>query len=123
MRDPNTLLPLGEDMLQKTRIALFVYSTMKSSYNSNNTLMDVHVMNKPRSLLHEMLEITFKIFAQAAAETIPFPPILIYRNVLDHLALRSTLKHFEPDHAQFTDGFITDEVTAYVKAMRTHPAR
>ena len=36
MRDPITLLPMGKDMLQKTRIALFVDSTL-SSYNANNT--------------------------------------------------------------------------------------
>ena len=46
-RDPITLLPMGKDLLQKTRIALFVDSTIKSSYNSNITLMDVRLMNMP----------------------------------------------------------------------------
>ena len=45
-RDPITLLPMGKD-LQKTRIALFEDSTIKSSYNANNTLMDVRLMNMP----------------------------------------------------------------------------
>ena len=73
-RDPITLLPMGKDLLQKTRIALFVDSTIKSSYNANNTLMDVVLMNMPCTSLSEMAEVTDKIFTPAAAETIPLPP-------------------------------------------------
>ena len=75
-------------------------------------------MNMPSSSwLYEMLEVTCRIFAPAAAQTIPIPPILINSTVLDHLVLRCTLKYFEPDHPRFTEGFVTDEVTAYVEAM------
>ena len=116
-RDPITLLPIRNYLLQKTKIAFFVDSTMKSSYNTNNTLMDVRVMNMPCTSLSEMAEVTDKIFAPTAAETIPLPPIVVYSNVLDHLALRGTLKFFEPGHPRFTEGFVTDEVTAYVEAM------
>ena len=108
---------MGKDLLQKTRRAFFVDSTMKSSYNTNNILMDVRVMNMTCTSLSEMAKVTDKIFAPAAAETIPLPPILVYFNVLDHLALRGTLKVFEPGHPRFTEGFVTDEVTAYVEAM------
>ena len=87
-RDPITLLPMGKDLLQKTRTALFIDSTMKSSNNTNNTLIDVRVMNMPCTSLSEMAEVTDKIFAPAVAETMPLPPILVYSNVLDHLALR-----------------------------------
>ena len=108
---------MGKDLLQKTRIAFFVDSTMKSSFNTNNTLMDVRVMNVPCTSLSEMAEVTDKIFAPVAAETIPLPSILVYSNVLDYLALRGTLKFFEPGHPRFTEGFVTDEVTAYVETM------
>ena len=108
---------MGKNLLQKTRIAFFVDSTMKSSYNTNNILMDVGVMNMPCTSLSEMAEVTDKIFAPAAAETIPLPPILVYSNVLDHLALRGTLKFFELELPRFNEGFVTDEVTAYVEAM------
>ena len=73
-RDPITLLPMGKDLLQKTRIALFVDSIIKSSYNANNTLIDVRLMNMPCTSLDEMAEVTDKIFTPAAAETIPLPP-------------------------------------------------
>ena len=73
-RDPITLLPMGKDLLQRTRIALFVDSTIKSSYNAYNTLMDVRLMNMPCTSLDEMAEVTDKIFTPAAAETIPLPP-------------------------------------------------
>ena len=53
--------------------------------------MVVRVMNMPCTSLSEMAEVTDKIIAPAAAETIPLPPILVYSNVLDHLALRGTL--------------------------------
>ena len=49
MRDLATLLPMGKEMLQKTRVALFVDSTMRATSNMNNTLMDVRVMNLPCS--------------------------------------------------------------------------
>ena len=91
-RDSITLLPMGKDLLQKTRIALFVDSTIKSSYNANNTLMDVRLMNMLCTSLSEMAEVTDKIFTPAAAETIPLPPILVYSNVIDHLVLRGTLR-------------------------------
>ena len=73
-RDPITLLPMGKDLLQKTRIALFVDSTIKSSYNANNTLMDVRLMNMPCISVSEMAEVTDKIYMPAAAEKIPLPP-------------------------------------------------
>ena len=116
-RDPITLLQMGKDLLQKTRIALFVDSTIKSSYNANNTLMDVRLMNMPCTSLGEMAEVTGKIFTPAAAETIPLPPILVYSNVIDHLALRGLLRYFDLQHARFTEGFVTDEVVAYVETM------
>ena len=116
-RDPITLLPMGKDLLQKTRIALFVDSTIKSSYNSNNTLMDVRLMNMPCTTLSEMAEVTDKLFTPAAAETIPLLPILVYSNVIDHLALRGSLRYFDMQSTRFTEGFITDEVVAYVETM------
>ena len=89
MRDSATLLFMGKEMLQKTTIALFVDSTMKATSNMNNTLMDVRVMNLPCSSLEDMAEVTGKVFGPAPnpTETIPFPPVLIYSNVIDHLAL------------------------------------
>ena len=116
-RDPITILPMGKDLLQKTRIAFFVDSTMKSSFNSHNTLMDVRIMNMPCTTLNEMAEVTDKVFTQAGTETIPLPPLLVYSNVIDHLALRGTLEFFRPDHERFTEGFVTDEVTNYVETM------
>ena len=116
-RDPITLLPMGKDLLQKTRIALFVDSTIKSSYNSNNTLMDVRLMKMRCTTLSEMAEVTDKIFTPAAAETIHLPPILMYSNVIDHLALRGSLRYFDRQSTRFTEGFITDEVVAYVETM------
>ena len=113
-----TLLPTGKDLQQKkTRIALFVDSTIKSSYNSNNTLMDVRLMNMPCTTLNKMAEVTNKMFTPAAAETIPLPPVLVYSNVIDHLALRGSLRHFDMQSTRFTEGFVTDEVTAYVETM------
>ena len=108
---------MGKDLLQKTRIALFVDSTIKSSYNSNNTLIDVRLMNMPCTTLSEMAEVTDKIFTPAAAETIPLPPILLYSNVIDHLALRVSLRYFDMQSTQCTEGFITDEGVAYVEMM------
>ena len=75
-RDPITLLSMGKDLLQKTKSAFFVDSTIKSSYNARNTLMDVRLMNMPCTSLSEKAEVTNKIFTPAAAETIPLPPIL-----------------------------------------------
>ena len=116
-RNPITLLPMGKDLLQKTRIALFVDSTIKSSYNSNNTLMDVRLMNMPCTTLNEMAEVTDKIFTPAGTETIPLPPVLVYSNVIDHLALRGSLRHFDTQSNRFTEGFVTDEVTAYIETV------
>ena len=104
-------------LLQKTRIALFVDSTIKSSYNANNTLMDVRLMIMPCTSLIEMAEVTDKLFTPAAAETIPLPPILVYSNVIDHLALRGTMRDFDIENERFTEGFVTDEVVAYVAKM------
>ena len=101
-RNPITLLPMGKDLLHKTRIALFVDSTIKSSYNSSNTLMDVRLMNMPCTTLNEMAEVTDKIFTPAGTKTIPLPPILVYSNVIDHLALRGSLRHFDTQSNRFT---------------------
>ena len=119
-RDLSTLLPMGKEMLQKTRIAIFMDSTMKSTANMNNTLMDVQVMNLPCSSLEEMAEVTCKIFGPAAnhSETIPFPPLLIYSNVIDHLALRGALKYFEGGNRRLTEEVKTSEVVAYIEVMR-----
>ena len=81
----------------------------------NYTLMDVRVMNIPCSSLDEVM---CKIFSPAAAETMSFAPFLIYCNVTDHLALRGTLRYFERDHPRLTEGFMTDEVTANIEAMK-----
>ena len=120
MRDVTTLLPMGKEMLQKTRIALFMDSTMKATANMNNTLMDVRVMNLPCTSLEEMAEVTCKVFGPAAnhAETIPFPPLLIYGNVIDHLALRGTLRYFAESNRNLTEEVMTAEVTAYIETMR-----
>ena len=62
---------------------------------------------------------TCQIFGPgAAAETIPFPPLLIDCNVIGHLALRGTLRYFEPGHPRLAESFMTDEITAYVEAMK-----
>ena len=74
-------------------------------------------MNMPCSSLNELVEVTCKVFTPLAAETIQFSPMLEFCNVFDHLALRGTLRYFEPDHARFTEGLNTDEVTAYVETM------
>ena len=96
-RDLTTLLPMGKEILQKTRIALFIDSTMKATSNMSNTLMEARVINLPCSSLEDMAEVTCKVIGPSAnpAETIPFPPLLIYSNVIDHLALRGTLKYLE----------------------------
>ena len=64
-----------------------------------------------------MVEVTDKIFTPAAAEPIPVPSILVSSNVIDHLALRGTLRYFDMQHTRFTEGFVTDEVVAYVETM------
>ena len=63
-RDLTTLLPMGKEMLQKTRITLFIDSTMKATANMNYTLMDMQVMDLPCSSLEEMAEMTCKVFGQ-----------------------------------------------------------
>ena len=73
--------------------------------------MDVRLVDMPCTSLGEMAEVTDKIFTPASAETIPLPPILVYSNVIDHLALRGTLRYSDLQHARFTEGFVTDEVT------------
>ena len=57
------------------------------------------------------------MFTPAAAETIPLPPILVYSNVIDHLALRGSLRYFDTLSTRFTEGFVTDEVTAGIETM------
>ena len=54
---------------------------------------------------------------ETAAETIPLSPILVYSNVIYHLALRGTLRFFESNHERLTEGFVTDEVSNYVETM------
>ena len=80
---------MGKEVLQKTRIALFIDSTMKATSNMNNTLMGVRLMNLFCSSLEDMAEVTCKVFGPTAnpTETIPFPPLLKYSNVIGHLAL------------------------------------
>ena len=114
---PIKLLPMGKDFLQKTRFAFFVDSTIKSSYNANNTLMVVRLINMPCTSLSEMAGVIDKIITPAAAGKIPLPPILVYSNVIDHLGLRVTLRYFDTQHNRFTEGFFTDEVVAYVETM------
>ena len=75
------------------------------------------MMNMPCTTLSEMTEVTDKLFTPAAAETIPLPPILVYSNVIDHLALRGSLRYFDMQSTRYTEGFITDEVVAYVETM------
>ena len=119
-RDLSALLPMGKEVLQKTRIALFMDPTMKATAKLNNTLMDVRVMNLPCSSLEEMAEVTCKVFGPTAnhSETIPFPPILSYSNVIDHLALRGTLKHFEGGNRRLTEAVMTGDVVAYIEMMK-----
>ena len=119
-RDLSALLPMGKKVLQKTSIALFIDSTMKATAIMNNTLMDVRVMNLPCSSLEEMAEVTCKVFGPTAnhSETIKFPPIRIYINIIDQLALRGTLKHFEGGNRRLTEAVMTGEVVAYIETMR-----
>ena len=71
-RELSALLPMGKEVLQKTRIALFIDSTIKATANMNNTLMDVRTMNLPCSSLEEMAEVTCKVLSHTAnpSETI-----------------------------------------------------
>ena len=64
-----------------------------------------------------MAEVTNKIFTPAAAETIPLPPFLVYSNVIDHLALRGTLRYFDIENEGFTAEIVTDEVVAKIERM------
>ena len=45
---------------------------------------------------------------------------MVYSKVLDHLALRVTLKKFEPEHKRFTERFMTDEATALCRNDGKH---
>ena len=81
-------------------------------------MMDVKIMNMPCSTLEDMIEVTCKVFGPALTETIPFPPLLVFSNVIDHLAVRGKLNRFEPERQQFTEEFVTNEVTAYLDSMR-----
>ena len=75
-------------------------------------------MNMPCSTLEDMIEVTCKIFGPALTETIAFPPIPVFSNIIDHLAVRGTLNRFEPERRQSTEEFVTNEVTAYLDSMR-----
>ena len=68
-----------------------------------------------------MADVTDKIVTRAAVEAIPLPPIMVYSKVIDHLALRGTLKYIDTEHVRFTEGFVTDEITAYVGPWRISP--
>ena len=76
----------------------------------NNPMIDVRVNNMRGSSLEDMIEVTCNVFNPAATETIAFTPLTVYCNVIDHMALRGTLKYFEPEYQQLTAGFMTDEV-------------
>ena len=119
-RDLTTFLPIGKDVLQKTRIAFFIDSTMKATPNMHYTLMDVRVMNLPCTSLGEMAEVTCNVCGPTSnyTETIPFPSLLIFSNVIDHLAVRGTLKHFEGEKRRLKEETMTAEVMAYVHFMR-----
>ena len=67
-----------------------------------------------------MIEVTIKVFGPAATETYSFFPLLIFCNVLFHITLRGTLRYFDPKHEKMTEGYMTHEVTAYVKAPRNN---
>ena len=73
-RNPITILPMGKDLLQKTRIAFFVDSTIKSSYNSHNTLMDVRILNMPCTSLGRSDR---QDVHASGGRTIPLPPLLL----------------------------------------------
>ena len=77
-------------------------------------------MNLPCSSLEDMAEVTCKVIGSSAnpAETIPFPPLLIYSNVIDHLALRGTLKYLEGGKTNDRE-VMTGEVVSYIEAMRS----
>ena len=119
-RDLTTLLPMVKDVLQKTRVAFFIDSTMKATSNMHYTLMDARVMKLPCATLEEMAEVTCKVFGPTSnhTETIPFPPLLIVTNVIDHLAIRGTLKHFGGGKGRLTEETMTAEVVAILHSMR-----
>ena len=110
MSDPATILLMGKEVSQVRKASIakskFVDSTMKATTNMKNTMMEVEIMNWPCTSLGEMLEVTSKIIGRAATETIPFPPVLIYCKVLDHLALRSVLQYFNGEHRRCTERLI-----------------
>ena len=78
--------------------------------------MDIRVINMPYSWPEDMIEVMYKVFCPAAAETVPFP--LLYCNVIENLALRGTSKYFKTEHPRITEGFMTDEVADYIEAMK-----
>ena len=116
-----TLLLKGKKVLQKTRIALFIDSTMKATSNLNKTLMDVRVRNLPCSSFSDMPEVTCKVFGPTAnpTETIPSPALLIYSNVIDQLVLRRTLRYLEGGNRRLTEEVMTSEILSYIEAMRS----
>ena len=119
-RNLTTLLRMVKHVLQKKRIAFFIDSTMRATSNMHYTLMDVRIINFPITSPREMVEVTCKVFGPTSnhSETIPFPPLLISSNVIDHLATRGTLKHFEGGKRRLKEDRMTAEIVAYVDSMR-----
>ena len=68
-----------------------------------------------------MAEVTCKVFGPSAnpAETIPFPSLLIYSDVIGHLSLRGILKYLEGRIRRLTEEVMTGEVVSYMEAMRS----
>ena len=79
--------------------------------------MGVCVMSMPCTSLGDIIEVSCKIFTPSRRGNHSFSPLLIYSIVFDHLALRGTLRYFEPCHTRLTEGCTTDEVIAYVDLM------
>ena len=77
MRDPVTLLPMEEEVLQKARIVLFVESTMMSSSNMNYTLTDVRRMFLFFAGRHDLSDVKdFRSCSRRDHQTPPFPSLL-----------------------------------------------
>ena len=109
---------MGEKLLKKTRVALVVESTIEAISKMNNTMMDFPVLKMSCSSIEDMIKVTRKIFGPAATETIIFPVLLVYCNVINRCsAVRGTFTFFDPLHQRLTEGFMTNEVTCYVEAI------
>ena len=85
--------------------------------------MDIRVLNMSCTSLSTMAEVTDKLFTPAAAETVPLPLMLAFFNVMNHLALRGTLKYFIREHVRLAEGFVTHEVTANIETMANIASR